>query len=306
MRLTASSSCLGEGNDYVYSSVSWTLGANLERLYLTGSAAIDGTGNDLGNRLSGQSNGAINRLAGGPGNDIYYVGSNDLILELAGQGTDTAYAYGDYTLATGVSLEHLYLNVATSQTLTGNELANNLRGNSGNDTLVGFEGNDSLNGGLGVDLLRGGTGDDTYTVDHVDDSVVELASEGKDTVYSSVSWTLGTNLERLYLTGSAAIAGTGNELSNTLVGHSNAAGNTLAGGASDDAYYVDANDVVVEWAGEGNDIVYTSVSWTLGANLERLYLTGSAAVDGTGNDLANRLYGQANSAINTLYGWCGQ
>jgi Ca2+-binding RTX toxin-like protein len=296
---------LGEGTDYVYSSVSWTLGANLERLYLTGSAAIDGTGNDLANRLYGQANSAINTLAGGTGNDIYYVGSNDVIVELAGQGTDTAYAYGDFTLAAGVSVEFLYLNVTSGQKLTGNELANYLRGNTGNDTLIGFEGNDSLNGGLGVDLLQGGPGDDTYTVDHSGDSVVELVGEGRDTVYSSVSWTLGANLERLYLTGSVAIEGIGNELANTLVGHSSTAGNVLTGGAGDDAYYVDANDVVVESAGEGNDIVYGSVSWTLGANLERLYLTGSAAVDGTGNDLANRLYGQANSAINTLSGGTG-
>ncbi len=295
----------GEGNDYVYSSVSWTLASNIERLYLTGSAVIDGAGNELGNRLYGQSNSAINELAGGPGNDIYYVGSNDLILELAEQGADTAYVYGDYALATGVWVENLYLNVATGQTLTGNELANNLRGNSGNDTLIGLAGNDSLSGGQGVDVLRGGPGDDTYTVDHAADSVVELLDDGKDTVYSSVSWTLGDNIERLYLTGSAAIAGTGNELANRLVGHSSTAGNMLAGRAGDDAYYVDANDVVVEWAGEGNDIVYGSVSWTLGANLERLYLTGSAAVDGTGNDLANRLYGQANSAINTLTGGAG-
>ena len=295
----------GEGNDYVYSSVSWTLGANLERLYLTGSAAIDGAGNDLGNRLYGQSNSAINTLAGGPGNDTYYVGSKDVIVELAGEGTDTAYGYGDYTLAAGVSVEYFYINVTTGHTLAGNELANKLRGNSGNDTLIGFEGNDSLNGGLGVDLLRGGPGDDTYTVDHAGDSVVELLGEGKDTVYSSVSWTLGDHLERLYLTGNAAIAGAGNELANTLVGYTNAAGNALAGGAGDDAYYVDANDVVVELVGEGNDIVYGSVSWTLGANLERLYLTGSAAIDGTGNDLDNRLYGQANGAINTLTGGTG-
>ncbi|WP_374691302.1 calcium-binding protein, partial [Accumulibacter sp.] len=296
---------VGEGTDYVYSSVSWTLGAHLERLYLTGSAAIDGAGNDLGNRLYGQSNSAINTLAGGPGNDVYYVGSNDLIFELAGQGTDTTYAHGDFTLAPGVSVETLYLNVTTGQKLTGNELANNLRGNTGNDTLQGFEGNDSLNGGLGFDLLQGGPGDDTYTVDQLGDSVVELAGEGRDTVYSSVSWTLGTNLERLYLTGGVSIEGTGNELANTLVGHSSTAGNVLTGGAGDDAYYVDANDIVVEWAGEGNDIVYASVNWTLGANLERLYLTGSAAVAGTGNDLGNRLYGQANGAINTLSGGPG-
>ena len=91
----------------------------------------------------------------------YYVGSNDGIVELAGEGTDTAYCYGDYTLASGASVEYFYLDVTTGQTLTGNELANNLRGNNGNDTLSGLEGNDSLSGGLGADVLDGGEGNDT-------------------------------------------------------------------------------------------------------------------------------------------------
>jgi Ca2+-binding RTX toxin-like protein len=98
---------------------------------------------------------------GGAGNDIYYVGSNDVIVELPGQGTDTAYGYGDYTLATGISVENLYLNVTTGQTLTGNDLSNKVVGNGGNDTLNGLDGNDSLNGGLGADVLDGGQGNDS-------------------------------------------------------------------------------------------------------------------------------------------------
>ena len=295
----------GEGNDIVYSSMSWTLGANVERLYLTGGDAVIATGNELANGLYGLANAAANTLIGGLGNDTYYVGSNDIIVEPGGQGTDTAYAYGDYLLAADVSAENLYLNVTTGQTLTGNELANNLRGNNGTDTLNGLEGNDSLSGGLGADLLRGGRGDDSYTVDHPGDNAVELAGEGNDVVYSSVTWTLAANLERLILTGGGAISGTGNELANTLMGQGNGAANTLVGGLGDDSYYVGVNDTVVEAAGEGSDIVYSSMNWTLAVNVERLYLTGGDAVIGTGNDLANGLHGQANAAPNTLIGGLG-
>lgn len=45
-------------------------------------------------------------------------------------------------------------------------------------------------------------------------------------------------------------------------------------------------DNVIELAGGGNDIVYSSVAWTLGANLERISLTGSAGISATGKELA--------------------
>jgi Ca2+-binding RTX toxin-like protein len=79
--------------------------------------------------------------------------------------------------------------------------------------------------------------------------------------------------------------------------------NVLTGGAGSDTYVVSAGDTVVEAANEGTDLVQSSVSWTLGANLERLTLTGTGAIDGTGNSLSNILTG--NSAANVLTGGAG-
>jgi Ca2+-binding RTX toxin-like protein len=86
---------------------------------------------------------------------------------------------------------------------------------------------------------------------------------------------------------------------------------TLLGGAGNDSYVVDnASDKVFETTtatsktdAGGVDTVEASVSWTLGNFLENLTLTGGAALNGTGNALANVLTG--NDGANTLSGLAG-
>ena len=121
--------------------------------------------------------------------------------------------------------------------------------------------NNTLTGNSGVNVLTGGAGNDTYIVG-TGDTVVEAANEGTDLVLSSVSFTLGANMEKLTLTGTGAIDGTGNSLNNTLTG--NSAANVLTGGAGHDIYNVGTGDTVVEAANEGTDLVLSSVSWHLG------------------------------------------
>ena len=75
--------------------------------------------------------------------------------------------------------------------------------------------------------MQGGSGNDTYVVDAIADTTVELAGEGIDLIRSGITWTLADNVENLTLTGAAAINGTGNELDNTIIG--NSAANTLTG-----------------------------------------------------------------------------
>ncbi len=79
---------------------------------------------------------------------------------------------------------------------------------------------------------------------------------------------------------------------------------TMTGGAGNDTYTVDdTSDVVIENAGEGTDVVNSSVSYTLSANVENISLTGGAAINATGNNLNNQLTG--NSAANVLAGGAG-
>ena len=124
---------------------------------------------------------------------------------------------------------------SSANTLSGTDGADTIKGMGGNDTLKGMGGNDSIDGGTGSDKLAGGTGDDTYYVDSTGDTVTEGSGAGTDTVYSSVSFTLGTNVENLYLTGSGSANGTGNGLNNILSG--NNAANKLNGSTGDDTLY---------------------------------------------------------------------
>ncbi len=302
------------GTDTVQSSVTYTLGDNLEYLTLTGSLAINGTGNALSNSLTGNSaantlDGGTGKdtLIGGDGDDTYVTDGNDTITEASDQGTDTVQSAITYTL--GSNLEHLTLTGSSAINGTGNALNNGLIGNEAANTLNGGTGSDTLNGGTDSDALIGGSGDDTYVTDG-NDTITEGTDEGTDLVQSSVTYSLGSNVENLTLTGSSAINGTGNALANTITGNAVAntldggTGNdTLIGGSGNDTYMTDGNDTITEAADGGTDTVQIAITYTLGANLENLTLTGSSAINGTGNALSNSLTG--NSAANTLNGGTG-
>ena len=107
-----------------------------------------------------------------------------------------------------------------------------LIGNGGDDNLIGGAGNDRLLGKSGVDTMAGGVGDDAYEVAQAGDVVIELAGEGYDRVTALIDYTLGANVEKLML-GGTAVRGTGNDLGNRIIG--NELANVLSGGAGDDA-----------------------------------------------------------------------
>ncbi|WP_162247932.1 cadherin domain-containing protein [Devosia sp. Root413D1] len=308
----------GEGADTVYTALdAYTLGSHLEQLVLQGSAALSATGNSLDNYMLGNvaanalTSGAGNdtldggagadTLTGGTGDDVYYVDTgSDLVVELASEGTDLV-----------VSSAAGYLLAANVENLTLIGTAGNGTGNSLNNIITGNAGANVLDGGTGADSLIGGAGNDTYVVDNAGDTVTETASNGTDTVLSAVSFVLGANVEHLTLTGSGAVNATGNTLNNTLIGNAGAntldggaGADTMTGGAGDDIYVVDqADDVVVELGSQGSDTARSAISYSLGQNVEHLVLTGSSAISGLGNALANSMTG--NSAANTLDGGVG-
>jgi serralysin len=231
---------------------------------LLGNAGADRLEGRLGNDTLNGGLGA-DLMLGGLGNDAYLVDdAGDVVTELAGEGTDSVLASISYALSENV--ENLTLTGSAlngtgnglDNVITGDALGNVLLGGLGNDTLTGLGGDDTLDGGIGADSMTGGLGNDLYFVDNEGDSVVELGGEGTDTVSSSISYTLGDNVENLILTGSA-IDGTGNGLANVLTG--NALSNHLNGGAGNDRL-IGGDGVDFFTGGTGNDTFVGEINET--------------------------------------------
>ena len=262
----------GEGVDTVKTDLfTYTLGANVENLIITGTRQSSGMGNELantmyGNGLANSLNGAAGNdsLFGGKGNDSLFGGqgddildggagadslsgnagddtysvenTGDAVMEQLNQGTDTVKTdLSGYTLTENV--ENLIQTGSANISGTGNDLDNRLIGNGANNVLSGVSGDDTLMGGRGADTLNGGDGND-----HLD-------------------------------------GGLGNDV--------------MSGGAGDDVYYTDSlSDQVIEAGNQGIDTVYTGRTGitTLSDNVEQLILTGSDQT-GAGNDLNNYILG---------------
>ncbi len=284
-----------------------TLGAGTDTLIdmenLTGSAFND--------TLTG--NAAANVIEGGGGDDLIEGGG----------GTDTASYAG---AASGVTVS---LAAAGAQETLG----------AGVDTLTGIENltgsafNDTLTGDAAANVLRGLAGNDRYYIDNSGDTIVEADDEGDDTAFVLGTYTLaqGVSVETLYAlnqSGTEPLILTGNEFGQSLygnlgdnylnggqgadylvglAGNDNLLGGTgadsLQGGLGDDVYYVDqAGDQIFENAGEGNDILVATASYTLaaGASIETMSAEQTnATINLTGNELAQSLYGNAGNNILT-------
>ena len=219
---------------------------------------------------------------------------------------------------------------------------------AGDDVITTGGGNDILIGDLGADAMTGGTGNDVYYVDDNGDTIVEIVGQGRDVAYTLLSYTLaaGVSIDVLSAhsnTSQYFLDLTGNELDNELVANLGdnvltgndgndvldaragfdtlvgGAGNDLllggadqddmTGGTGDDSYGVDdANDVLHEATGEGNDRVIASISYVLATGLEIETVetsspSGTAMIDLTGNEFGQRMTG--NDGDNRLLGGNG-
>jgi Ca2+-binding RTX toxin-like protein len=330
----------GTGIDTVIAPFDYTLGANMDNLTLTGTAkngfgnTLVNTiiGNDLDNLLDGK--GGIDHYEGGKGNDTYILRSvNETVTENPGEGIDTVKnSWNEYHLTNNV--ENLTFTGLKDSFGTGNASDNYFTGNAGSDTLQTSGGNDTLDGGAGADSLIGGTDNDTYIIDNVKDVIQELGGGGIDTIQAKISIDLANYksfgldvIEHVHLTGATALNATGNTLANDLIGNTGvnklignggddtldggAGGDSMAGGAGNDTYSVDnMADKVDETGGTGTDTVLSSITFNLTANgttvkgdFENLTLTGTGAINGTGNAFNNAIHG--NDAVNKLDGGGG-
>lgn len=277
----------GGADDTINSTASRSLNAyaNVEALFLAeGSSATVATGNQLNNRLNGNSAGniidggaGVDDMTGFSGNDYYFIDNHmDRITEYFSEGIDTVQSFtvsvdlrsvkntfgqtfgaGYFDESGGLcQFENVRLFGSAAINGYGNALDNVLTGNLAANYLYGFLGNDTLNGGAGNDILVGGDGNDTYYVDSVLDKVLESNpvtwEGGTDRVVSTVTWTLAGYVENLQLSGTAAISGTGNTFANFILG--NAAANTLSGlGGNDTLDGGAGNDVLI--GGAGRDLM---------------------------------------------------
>jgi len=274
---------------------------------------LGGAGGDL---LDGGT--GADQMAGGLGDDTYVVDDfADQVTEGLNQGQDRVRSSVDFIL--GANVENLQLTGSGDNNGTGNGLANQIDGNGGSNFIRGGGGNDILKAGAGNDFLFGEEGDDLILGGDGIDAI--NGSDGNDRIEGGagaddILGGLGLDLIDGGDGDDILRGNGGNDQINGGAGADDLVGNSgndvlnggdgadqMAGGTEDDIYVVTLGDTVLENSGEGIDTVRAGLSWTLGAQLERLVLEGTGDFAGTGNGLANQITG--NGGANILDGAAG-
>lgn len=255
---------------------------------------IGGAGND---RIYGGV-GAANELYGGAGDDTFYLDANDTVVELAGGGIDTVRT--SLTLVNlAANVENLWYDGPQDFTGNGNAEDNVITGGSGNDVLRGGVGNDTLNGRGGMDAADYSTAASGIHA-RLDYMTAFNDGDGGVDTYVDIEAIVGSAFDDLLVGGAlddhlsgglgrdTLLGGAGNDVLSGGQGVANA----LQGGVGDDRYILDANDTIVELAGEGFDTVEVHIgAYVMAANLENMEYVGQTTFNGTGNAGNNNIYG---------------
>jgi Ca2+-binding RTX toxin-like protein len=309
----------GDGND--------TLSGGGGSDNLVGGLGVDllygGDGTDVlsggigGDLLDGGTGADI--MSGGVGDDTYYVDdAGDVALETGGEGNDVVHASVSWTMT--ANIETLIMDGSANLNVTGNGLGNIITGNAGNNRIEGGDGDDLIKAGLGDDTVLGGVGADQILggdgADNLDggDGADRLdGGVGDDSLFGGLGNDImdgGVGVDTLdggvgadQLNGGdgndSLSGGDGNDV---LTGGLGA--DAMTGGLGDDSFYVDDSaDAAVEASGQGTDVVRTTATFTLGANIENLIQDGVGNIDAVGNSLVNSITG--NSGANSLDGQAG-
>ncbi len=275
------------GNDRIILNLVGNLGG--------GNIVDAGSGDDfVDNRFEGG-----NEIRLGANNDTY-VGTG---FALSGEGFDRVFGGGGNDTIAVTTFHSSYFGEADNDTFVSEGWQNFFDGGAGTDTLsYELRDDSSTLGGTGVaiDLTQNFTRTGAARIEEF--SSIENATGtnvGDDIFGSSVSNVLKGRGGNDLIVGRA-----GNDTLDGGVG-----GDEMVGGANNDTYIVDnAGDIVDELndGGNGIDTVKSSISFSLvqsaklGGVVENLTLTGAAAINATGNSIANKLIG--NSANNVLDG----
>jgi Ca2+-binding RTX toxin-like protein len=314
-------------------------GGNLTGLAVTADPKVytaTFTADSSGSAAISVAAGSYTDVAGNAGGASFNVAAGTLAISGLGSGDGLVVASGAMANATvgafGLIATSQISNAGTANLTTAGYAVNLTTASGPNGyavtntgaatTLTGSAFNDTLSGGAGADTLVGGPGSDTYIVDSVTDTITEGLDAGTDTIQSSVTFTLAdtVNVENLTLSGSDPIDGSGDAFNNLIIGNdgdnslSGGSGNdtlsggagidTLVGGPGADTYIVDSTaDTIIEEASDiGLDTIQSSVPFSLAdtVNVENLTLSGSDAIDGSGDAFNNLIIG--NAGINYLSG----
>jgi Ca2+-binding RTX toxin-like protein len=274
---------------------------------------------------------AVDTLAGGAGNDLYIIRSEDDLIEESTSSTDGAdvveVRIGKYQLGNDIGVEVLRAGDVGDLNHDGFNDGVWLIGNNREHLILGGGYNDTLDGGRSSDgavhahhTLQGGAGDDVYYIRDVKDVVIEDADSGVggidvaiistaifagDTLEERVA-ARNAHIEKLRADGIERFIVDGHQLGTPGLDIMDGGGvpATLEGGEGNDAYYIRTKeDLIVEvWdsldpaKGGSNDRAYIYIDeFTLGANVgvEKLYVGEDVAfgVKLTGNSATNLIEG---------------
>jgi len=189
-----------------------------------------------------------------------------------------------------------------AETLTADDHGVNFHANSGADTLIGGKGDDALYAekgddkivaSAGIDTIDGGLGTDTLVYSGaISDYLLTRDLSGHLVIHKPEGgYDVVGGVEALRFADGTVSTATLTSLPTTYFGTDDADRITISS----------SSDVVL--SGEGYDRIVSAVSYTLGDQNEALEFTGTAAVNGHGNALANGFTG--NDAANELYGYAG-
>lgn len=293
------------GVDTVFSNTSHLLGSYLENLILTGDANL-GVGNELDNEITGNSH--DNSLTGLGGNDrLEGQAGNDWLR--GDDGNDSLFGgEGDDRLQGGEG----------DDWLDGGDGFNQLQGGNGNDTyVIGPNSAYAIDeyGTDGIDTVRSGI---SFSLSYGLENLLLTGEAALDGNGNELNNELIGNASANRLTGAG-----GNDSLYGMAGNDTLEGgdgddwldggegfNELRGGNGNDTYVIEsagasppAWSAVYEDPNAGIDTVRSSSTYWLGYALENLVLTGDAAIDGNGNELDNKIIG--NASANRLKGEVG-